>query len=344
MSGIVQITEAVATTAHIQCFFFIIIIALLKKKSNHVVSICRWKLRAEKIDWMCVCAVCAGLSLGSLILSLCAFFFLICIHFFWSLCCFSVGLANQLDELFNWILLCVRPSDWTLWNETLSIVANCSRTIRFDERFFFICSVSIYLSARDEELMNAERTFLRATCQATSTRSSTFANQLNIWSLVIHLLLRMYGTAAASNMGNGLVGHLGIVRVFASVWVCESVIRHHFGCVDRTLEHKRNCTINHSERHRLMFAAPVRRMVTTARARIPNRSYGITRRRRRKSQRWRLKKTRFRFDRSLVSTFIPAKTNIASTHLRLPDWWYMPLSFTRRHDEIYAKIWCNWQQ
>lgn len=149
MSGIVQITEAVATTAHIQCFFLIIIIALLKKKSNHVVSICRWKLRAEKIDWMCVCAVCAGLSLDSLILSLCAFFFLICIHFFWSLCCFSVGLANQLDELFNWILLCVRPSDWTLWNETLSIVANCSRTIRFDERFFFyLFCLNIFICSR----------------------------------------------------------------------------------------------------------------------------------------------------------------------------------------------------
>lgn len=142
MSGIVQITEAVATTAHIQCFFFIIIIALLKKKSNHVVSICRWKLRAEKIDWMCVCWSVVRLVN---IVTLCVFFFLICIHFFWSLCCFSVGLANQLDELFNWILLCVRPSDWTLWNETLSIVANCSRTIRFDERFFFLSVLSQYI-------------------------------------------------------------------------------------------------------------------------------------------------------------------------------------------------------
>lgn len=345
MSGIVQITEAVATTAHIQCFFFIIIIALLKKKSNHVVSICRWKLRAEKIDWMCVCAVCAGLSLGSLILSLCAFFFFnlysLLLKFVLLLCWSrkSIGWIIQLNSV-------VCPAIWlnvVKWNTFYCCELLTYDSIRWTV-FFFICSVSIYLSARDEELMNAERTFLRATCQATSTRSSTFANQLNIWSLVIHLLLRMYGTAAASNMGNGLVGHLGIVRVFASVWVCESVIRHHFGCVDRTLEHKRNCTINHSERHRLMFAAPVRRMVTTARARIPNGSYGITRRRRRKSQRCRPKKPVSDLTDRLYPHLSPQRRILPPLIFRLPDWWYMPLSFTRRHDEIYAKIWCNWQQ
>lgn len=97
-------------------------------------------------NWLdvCVCCVCWSVVRLVNIVTLCVFF-LICIHFFWSLCCFSVGLANQLDELFNWILLCVRPSDWTLWNETLSIVANCSRTIRFDERFFFLSVLSQYI-------------------------------------------------------------------------------------------------------------------------------------------------------------------------------------------------------